>query len=204
MNPAQGRAIEKARAREISSVDSGLSQQSEGAHWVTINGQHVLIQNSRGAETPNLEDSQENQRRRAEIAGVARKHNGDRSMPYKPGRPTCNLFVQKAISQSGAPKPLLIKADGSKGAPSAAEWAGSAIPGWRFLKPGEMPQPGDVAARKETFSDATGHSGIVTAVSKSGVVTVIAAHEREIGPDTSFAHRHTEGYNNVYRRYVGE
>ena len=142
--------------------------------------------------------------RRARIASAARKHDGDTSMPYTPGHSTCNLFVQKAIAESGAPKPIVKKADGTLGAPSAAEWANSPIPDWRFLKPGETPQPGDVAARKENFSDATGHSGIVTSVSKTGVVTAMAAHQAKIGIDMSFAGPHTGGYNNVYRRYVGD
>lgn len=125
-------------------------------------------------------------------------------MPYTPGHATCNLFVQREIAKAGAPKPEVEKADGTMGAPSAAEWAGSEIPNWRFLKPGETPQPGDVAARKENFVDATGHSGIVVAVSKSGVVTVMAAHQTVIGKDMSFARPHTGGYNNVYRRYTGD
>ena len=124
-------------------------------------------------------------------------------MPYTPGRPTCNFFVQKAVDESGAPKPVVTKADGTKGAPGAAEWAGSPIPGWRILKSGEKPQPGDVAARKENFSDATGHSGIVTAVSKTGVVTVMAAHATKIGVDMSFQPGSKE-FSNHYQRYTGD
>ena len=149
------------------------------------------------------EGSQANLDRRAAIATTAEKHDGDTSMPYTPGRPTCNLFVQKDIAEAGAPKPEVTKADGSKGAPGAAEWAGSRVPGWRILGPSEKPQPGDVAARKENFSDATGHSGIVTAVSKSGVVTVMAAHATKIGVDMSFQPG-SQQYNNHYQRYTGD
>ncbi|MFZ3199880.1 MAG: hypothetical protein WA175_01890 [Candidatus Acidiferrales bacterium] len=180
----------------LESPAGGPESQREGrnGHWVTIDHRHVYIQ----------EGSQANLERRARIASAARKHDGDTSMPYTPGHSTCNLFVQKAIAESGAPKPIVKKADGTLGAPSAAEWANSPIPDWRFLKPGETPQPGDVAARKENFSDATGHSGIVTSVSKTGVVTAMAAHQAKIGIDMSFAGPHTGGYNNVYRRYVGD
>ena len=53
------------------------------------------------------------------------------------------------------------------------------VPGWRFLELGETPQPGDVAARKENFADATGHSSVVVSVDKNGLVTAMAAHAKE-------------------------
>lgn len=162
-------------------------------HWVTIDHRHVFIH----------EGSRTNLARRSRIAGIAKKHEGDTSMPYTPGHPTCNLFVQRVIRESGAPNPLVKKADGTMGCPSAAEWAGSPVPGWRFLRPGETPQPGDVAAWPFHYSDATGHSGIVVAVDRNGHVTAIAAHEHEIGLDNSFnaspAHPKI-----TFRRYTGE
>lgn len=148
------------------------------------------------------EGSAANEARRAAIADKALALNGDTSMPYTADHATCNLACQRIIKESGAPNPLVKKADGSYGAPSAAEWAGSPIPNWRFLKPGEAILPGDVAARKENFSDATGHSGIVVSVA-NGVVTVIAAHATHIGVDMSFQPDSTK-YNNVYRRYTGD
>lgn len=124
-------------------------------------------------------------------------------MPYTPGHATCNLFCQRAVEESGAPKPEVKKADGKMGAPSAAELAGDRIPpGWRMLKRWESPQPGDIAARKEHFVDATGHSGIVVSVSK-GVVTVMAAHATVIGKDMSFQPGSTQ-YHNVFLRYTGD
>ncbi len=203
MNPAYGRAVERARLRAVSAenrepeevpASATASQQGPGedGHWVTIDYRHVFIH----------QGSRANPGRRARIADIARKHAGDTSLPYKPGHPTCNIFVQGTIAESGAPKPPVKKADGTPGAPSAAEWAGSPVPGWRFLQPGETPQPGDVAARKENFPDATGHSGIVVAVSKDGVVTAIAAHAHEIGPDMTFQ---TGPHSpNVFRRYTGD
>jgi hypothetical protein len=59
------------------------------------------------------------------------------------------------------------------------------------------------AARKENFSDATGHSGVVTSVSKDGVVTVMAAHATKIGVDMSFQPSSKE-YINHYQRYTGD
>jgi hypothetical protein len=121
-------------------------------------------------------------------------------MPYTPNHATCNLFCQRAVTESGAPKPEVLKADGKMGAPSAAELSGDRIPsGWRLLKKGESPQPGDIAARKEHFTDATGHSGIVVSV-KNGVVTVMAAHQNVIGKDMSFQ----PGGHNHYLRYTGD
>jgi RHS repeat-associated protein len=149
------------------------------------------------------EGSEANLDRRAAIADTAMAHEGDTSMPYSPGHPTCKLFVQKDVAEAGAPKPEVTKADGSKGAPGAAEWAGSRVPGWRILGPNEKPERGDVAARKENFSDATGHSGIVTAVSKTGVVTVMAAHATKIGIDMTFQ-PNSQQFNNHFQRYTGD
>ena len=116
MNPSHGRAVERARAAKNSPNEQA---QEPGAHWVTINGHHVLIGEMQAGPAPNHEDSQRNRDRRAAIAHAAKKHDGDTSMPYAPGHPTCNLFVQKAVGESGAPKPVVTKADGTRGAPSA-------------------------------------------------------------------------------------
>ena len=160
----------------------------------------------KGQQAATGEGSQANIDRRAAIAAAARAHEGDTSMPYTPDHATCNLFCQKAVGESGAPKPEVLKADGKLGAPSAAELAGDRVPaGWRPLKPGESPQPGDIAARKEHFVDATGHSGIVVSVSKSGVVTVMAAHAKVIGKDMSFQPSTQKSpNNNVFLRYTGD
>jgi len=121
-------------------------------------------------------------------------------MPYTPDHPTCNLFVQRDIAEAGAPKPEVKKADGSKGAPGAVEWAGSPVPGWRFLKGGEKPQPGDVAAYAlPGHANYTGHSGIVVSVAKDGTVKAIAAQATVIGPDYSF-----QPAVATFRRYTGD
>ena len=200
MNPAYGQAVENARAAEGTSNQHEPQPHDPNAHWVTLDGRHVLIREAQAGRAPIHEVNHKNRGRRAAIADAARKHDGDTSMPYTPGHPTCNLFVQKAVAESGAPKPVVTKADGTKGAPGAAEWAGSPVPGWRFLEPGETPQPGDVAAYKlPGHTDYTGHSGIVTSVSKDGIVTAVAAHPTAIGPDYSF-----QPSVATYRRYTGD
>ena len=128
----------------IQNASQGLSAESGGINpgtgELTADGlsceshpescESAAEQQQQAQETTNAE-------RRAAIAATARADEGDTSMPYTPGHATCNLFVQREIAKAVAPKPEVKKADGTIGAPSAAEWAGSKIPGWRFLKPGE-------------------------------------------------------------------
>jgi|GEM_PF-3222192 len=203
LNPVYGRAIEHARASQAMLPEPDFS--ATDVHWVTINHRHILIHEPFGqrAHGARHEASPGNLERRARIAEIARKHSGDTSMPYAPGHPTCSLFVQRVIAESGAPKPLVRKADGTWGAPSAAEWANSPVRNWRFLQPGEKPQPGDVAAWPFHYSDATGHSGIVVAVSASGRVTAIAAHSHQVGIDDTF-NSSREHPKITYRRYIGD
>ena len=204
MNPAYGRSVELARVAELRRDRAHAADNDADAHWVTIDHHHLLVhEQQRGTPGSDREGSRANLDRRRRIAEIARKHDGDMSMPYTWGHPTCNLFVQRVIRESGAPNPLVKKADGRMGYPGAAEWAGSPVPGWRFLKPGEMPEPGDVAARKEHFIDATGHSGIVVLVGENGHVTVMAAHQDAIGLDGSF---NPSGRRppTTYRRYTGD
>ena len=51
MNPAYGRALEDARASEEASRHSDSGQRGPGSHWVTINGDHVLIQGTQSSGT---------------------------------------------------------------------------------------------------------------------------------------------------------
>lgn len=48
INPAHGRALERARAAEGASEHGGQHDQEPGDHWVTIDGHHVLIRESQG------------------------------------------------------------------------------------------------------------------------------------------------------------
>lgn len=43
INPAHGRALEQARAAEAASNQNGPQPQDPNAHWVTMDGRHVLI-----------------------------------------------------------------------------------------------------------------------------------------------------------------
>lgn len=47
MNPAYDRAVENARANESTDGD-------QGGHWVTIDGHHVLIQETKGGGASNI------------------------------------------------------------------------------------------------------------------------------------------------------
>jgi len=107
MNPAYGQAVENARAAEGTSNQHEPQPHDPNAHWVTLDGRHVLIREAQAGRAPIHEVNHKNRGRRAAIADAARKHDGDTSMPYTPGHPTCNLFVQKAVAESGAPKPVV-------------------------------------------------------------------------------------------------
>lgn len=54
MNPAYGRAVEAARLRDQSSQIGATDHEDDSAHWVTINGQHVLIQKSKAKQSQNI------------------------------------------------------------------------------------------------------------------------------------------------------
>ena len=201
MNPAYGRAIQKARIAKPGIETSRDAQPSgaqdaqrpnSGGHWVTIDHHHVLIDGTR-----------------QRIADAARKHLGStdwafdkRKGNFPSGTNKCNKFVYDATREAGAPA-VVIGKDGRPRAPLAGEWADpkTAISGWRVLGPNETPQPGDVAAWPHHYSDATGHSGIVVSVDQNGHVTAIAAHDRVVGTDDSFNRSVQPKVR--YRRYIG-
>lgn len=79
--------------------------------------------NSAQQQPASGEGSQANLDRRAAIAAAASAHEGDTSMPYTADHATCNLFCQRAVTESGAQKPEVMKADRKMGAPSARELA---------------------------------------------------------------------------------
>jgi len=75
MNPAYGRAIERARLeaagldreREEFSASRSDQDQNQNGHWVTINGRHVFIQDAHG-KGPEYDDPQnENEARLANV-----------------------------------------------------------------------------------------------------------------------------------------
>lgn len=108
MNPAYGRSVELARVAELRRDRAHAADNDADAHWVTIDHHHILIhEQQRGTPGSDREGSRANLDRRRRIAEIAKKHDGDTSMPYTWGHPTCNLFVQRVIRESGAPNPLV-------------------------------------------------------------------------------------------------
>lgn len=63
MNPAYGRAVETARDAEGASNRFEPQKQGSDAHWVTIGGRHVLIQESQGGRAPRVNQRQPDRRR---------------------------------------------------------------------------------------------------------------------------------------------
>jgi hypothetical protein len=196
MNPASGRAIERARAAQAISARQDSNHQEPSSHWVTIHGRHVLIK-----EAPKAA--------RDKIAGIAGKYNGStnwgfakRKDNFPPNTDKCNKFVYDITKEGGA-EPLVIGSDGKQRPPLAAEWAdpNTKIANWKALGENEVPQPGDVAAYKlPGHTGYTGHSGIVISVDPDGTVHAIAAHANVVGPDDKF--QQVPGV--TFRRYTGD
>ena len=119
INPAQGRALEAARAANAAQTDPNHEDTNgDPGHWVTINGRHVFIEGS-------------HQR----IAKIARKYRGStdwafgkRKDNFPPNTDKCNKFVYDVTRQAGA-EPLVRGSDGKLRAPLAGEWAN---PMWIF------------------------------------------------------------------------
>jgi len=198
-DPVNARDPDGYQEQEIMSNNSTRTGTANNGPLLLANNRIEKQADNAPKEPTSGEGSAANLARREAIAQTAEDHDGDTSMPSTSGSYTCNLVVQKVISEAGAPNPVVKKADGSTGAPGAAEWAGSPIPNWRILKPGETPKRGDVAAYKlPTCVDCTGHSGIVVSVSPKGRVGAIAAHETQIGPDSKF-----QPHVATYQRYTG-
>jgi hypothetical protein len=103
-----------------------------------------------------------------EVARVARSKYGSRLWRvdavkdnFKKGTNKCNKFVLDVLVEAGAAVPQVSVWLGIKHRPpTAGEWAdpGEDISGWVVVT---EPKPGDVVAEAITYSDATGHCGIV-------------------------------------------
>jgi len=217
-NPLFGRALERARMADASQVWSeellelerqGFLRQGPGAspthdlispqinagHWVTIDHRHVLIHDAgeRIARTANKCEGS------TDWAYSNRKGN------FPPNTDKCNKYVYDVTKEAGA-EALTKGSNGKMRPPLAAEWADPnvSIPNWRVLKPGEKPQPGDVAAYKLPGGGIfdSSHSGIVTSVDSNGMVHSIAAHADVVGPDDKF--NSTTDRHVTYRRFTGD
>jgi cell wall-associated NlpC family hydrolase len=122
--------------------------------------------------------------------------------PYGPGTNKCNLFVYEVLNNAGAPVPMKERwswrnFEYVKYPPLAGQWADPDvdIPGWVVV---DDPQPGDVVAMEENYSDASGHVGIVSGEGK----TISASSETQTIVENDWGFR--EGQKPVFRRYVGE
>jgi uncharacterized protein YgiM (DUF1202 family) len=154
------------------------------------------------------EGSAANLQVRASIAANADVHVGQTG--WRPSDPPvgvdkCSQFVADMIHDGGGTASFKPD-DGPARAPLAGEWLNphASISGWRALKKGESPQPGDVVAEAITNVrvGATGHVGIVTSVGKGGQATV-AASDR--GPVYRTHSEFTSPPNVVtYHRYIGQ
>jgi len=124
--------------------------------------------------------------------------------PYGAGTNKCNLFVFETLNKAGTPVPLQgrIKWKGLTDEhlpPLAGDWANpkANIKGWDVVK---NPQPGDVAAQKEFYLDASGHVGIVVAPGK----TVSASSITDRIEENDWGFRKEQQDQVVFRRYVGD
>lgn len=131
---------------------------------------------------------------------------------FDAGTNKCNKFVYDILKAAGAspgtPNGNAVKKffGGQGSPPTASQWADPnyKIPNWEVLKPGESPQPGDVVAQKISYSDATGHVGIVVGggqtVSQLSTPTEIVG-QNDWGFRTGSAEQGRVDQV-VYRRYV--
>jgi hypothetical protein len=205
MNPAHGRALERARAAESRASDPIPEQ---GSRWVTISGRHVLIGETQEGRAPH-----ENGDIRRRIAETARKYDGSKDWAYAKQKGNfprnsnkCNQYVYDVTKEAGA-EAAVIGSDGKRRPPLAAEWAdpNTKIENWLVLGSNETPQPDDVAAYKQPGGGAqfSGHSGIVTSIDSNGLVRAMAAHDQVIGTDDKF----NPGVGAAvvtYRRFTGD
>ncbi|KYP13483.1 MAG: hypothetical protein A1D16_12360 [Flavihumibacter sp. CACIAM 22H1] len=172
-----------------------------------------------GAKSEEGEDDDQNnpQKIRNSIVQIALGYENSKSWMYgvqKDNFPSetnkCNKFVYDCLVQAGADpgtpnksgmiRQLLGMSD--QYPPLAAQWADPNfnIPNWEILKPGETPQPGDIAAQKINYSDATGHVAIVTGV---GLTTGTSTSNGVDAVKTSdWGFRSNQQGQVVYRRYT--
>jgi RHS repeat-associated protein len=126
----------------------------------------------------------------------------------------CNVFVSDVATKAGASpgNPNVTNPGWSKlpfinkkyGPPFASQWADPRynIPGWTVLGTNETPRRGDVAAYKYSYSDASGHSAIVTGfgytIGTSGSNNGIS--KTKFGFDPTLSHN----VPIIFRRYKGK
>jgi hypothetical protein len=82
INPAYGRAVERAREAESVSQHAGSEERGQGDHWVTIDGNHVLIQETQAKRAPtpphlSARDKAYLDKYYDAVAALAKKYNVD-------------------------------------------------------------------------------------------------------------------------------
>ena len=121
----------------------------------------------------------------------------------------CNCFVGAVLEAVNAPIPNVVaginvpSVFGIGHAPTAADWAKGRLNGYNPVSNGSY-QFGDIVAAKGNFSDATGHSGIVTGVDGAGNITSSAyasTDDTKIGNFGSRAFQNNG--NSPYHSYGG-
>ncbi len=145
-----------------------------------------------------------------EIVRIARSKVGSHDWRYDKKKDEfaentnkCNKFIYDVLVEAGVtppqvPKSFLIFLWGSR-LPTAGEWANASnsITGWSVVTD---PQPGDIAAVKSFYLDATGHVGIV--VSKNETVSA-SSHVGGVIVQNDWGFRANEA-RPTFRRYTQE
>ncbi len=179
-------ADNKTRTPEPLGKDAAAASESDGAAAGADSGASTL-------EEPTVLEA------RKQIGSKAWAFDADRP-PYPPNTNKCNLFVYEALNNSGKPVAMnerfsFRRLGNVQYPPLAGQWADpdAEIPGWKVVT---EPKPGDVAAIRQNYSDASGHVAIV-----SGDETTVSATGTEV-VENDWGFR--EGQKPVFRRYVGD
>jgi cell wall-associated NlpC family hydrolase len=156
-----------------------------------------------------LEREAEQKRISASIVAHARQQVGSVDWayevskgPYPADTNKCNLFVYDVLTSAGLPVPLKEHYGWFNRTtlypPLAGQWADPSvdIPGWVVVT---SPQPGDVAAMKEDYSDASGHVAIVSGPN----LTVSMSSDADMVVENDWGFRPEQQGDVVFRHYVG-
>jgi RHS repeat-associated protein len=194
-------------------VDEDGKEVSSDDAMAQIKGMGETIYQAKAEDEEDDYDKEDPAKTRQKIVDLATKYLGSTDWNYEKGKGNfpensnkCNKFVYDCTQEAGASpgKPngnILKRAFGGGYPPVAKQWADPNynIPGWEVLKPGETPQPGDVAAQAINYTDATGH---VTIVVGPGQTIGTSDKEHKISK-TDWGFRSEQQGKVVFRRWVG-
>ena len=126
---------------------------------------------------------------------------------FGPKTNKCNKFVADNCNSTGLGTivpDIHTTHNGHKYPPTARDWADPSvnIPGWVVVT---NPQPGDVAAQKHFYIDATGHCAIVVRVGGSygGLTVGTDSYFNDTIVQTDWGFRPDQKGKVVFRRYIG-